>query len=45
MRILPSAKTVRRAEARHARRFLALMGLLTLAFAFVVAVHYLLGWW
>jgi hypothetical protein len=45
MRMLPSAKTVRRAEARQARRFLAAMGILTLVFAFVVAGHYLLGWW
>ena len=45
MRILPSPKTVRRAEARFARRFLALMGVLTLVFAVVVAVHYVFGWW
>jgi hypothetical protein len=45
MRILPSETTVRRAEARLARRFFALMGIATLVFAFVVAVHYVLGWW
>ncbi len=45
MRILPSVKTVQRAEARFARRFLALMGIVVLVFGFVVAVHYLFGWW
>lgn len=45
MRILPSEKTVQRAEARLARRFLALMGIATLVFGFVVAVHYLFGGW
>ena len=33
------------AEARLARRFLALMGIATLAFGLIVAGHYLLGWW
>ncbi len=45
MRILPSEKTVQRAEARLARRFLALMGITTLVFGVVVAVHYLFGRW
>ena len=45
MTIIPSVKTVRRAKARLARRFLVAMFILTLAFAAIVAVHYLLGWW
>ena len=44
MRFLPSPRTVRRAEARMARRFFALMALVTAVFAVVVAVHYLLSW-
>jgi hypothetical protein len=43
MRFLPSPKTVRRAEARAARRFFKLMGLVTLVFALIVAIHYVLG--
>ena len=45
MTIIPSAKTVRRAKARLARRFFVAMFILMLAFAAIVAVHYLLGWW
>ena len=44
MTIIPSVKTVRRAKARLARRFLVAMFILTLAFAAIVAINYLLGW-
>jgi hypothetical protein len=42
---IPSAKTIERAKARLARRFFALMTIAAVAFALVVAVHWLLGWW
>ena len=45
MRMFPSGSEVRRAERRLLRRFFATMFLLTILFAAIVAVHYLLGWW
>ena len=45
MTIIPSVKTVRRAKARLARRFFVAMFIVTLAFAAIVAIHYLLRWW
>ena len=45
MAIIPSTKAVRRAKARLARRFFVAMAIVTVAFAAIKAIHYLLGWW
>jgi hypothetical protein len=45
MRVFPSEREVRRAEARMGRRVFGAMAIVTLWFGVVVGVHYLLGWW
>jgi hypothetical protein len=45
MRVFPSHREVRRARLRFTLRFYAAMAMVTLAFAAIVAGHYLLGWW
>ena len=45
IRILPTRREVRRAEARLLRRFFGVMAIVTIVFAVIVAGHYLTGWW
>jgi hypothetical protein len=45
IRLFPSHREVRRAQARLVARFFATMAIVTVTFVFIVAVHYLLGWW
>lgn len=45
IRVLPTRREVRRAEARLVWRFFGIMAILTIVFALIVAGHYLTGWW
>jgi len=45
MKIFPSERDRQRADTRTVIRFFGVMAILTLAFAAIVAVHYLLAWW
>jgi len=45
IKLFPSRRDVRRAETRLLLRFFGVMGVVTVAFGVIVAVHYLLGWW
>ena len=45
MRTFGTYRELRRANNRILGRFFAAMFVVALAFAFIVGVHYLLGWW
>ena len=45
MRMFRSQRDLDRSSNKVLGRFFATMFVLTLAYGFVVAVHYLLGWW
>ncbi|MEP7307928.1 MAG: hypothetical protein ABJA98_20685 [Acidobacteriota bacterium] len=45
MKFRHSYREMRRAEVRTIGWFFAIMAVVTLAFAVIVAVHYLLAWW
>lgn len=45
IRVFPTQREVRRAQARLVIRFFYVMAVVTLLFAIIVAVHYRLGWW
>jgi hypothetical protein len=45
MKVFPSERTRNRADTRTVVGFFAAMAILTLTFAAIVAVHYLLAWW
>ena len=45
MRLFRSQRELDRSTNRLIGRFFATMFIVTLAFAAIVAVHYLLGWW
>ena len=45
MRLFRSQRDLDRSANRLLGRFFVTMFIVTLAFAAVVAVHYLLGWW
>ena len=45
MPLLRSRSQMHRARFRFVVRFFTVMAVVALAFAAIVAVHYLLGWW
>jgi hypothetical protein len=45
MRLFRSQRDLDRSTNRLIGRFFTTMFLVTIAFAVIVAVHYLLGWW
>ena len=45
MKVFPSERARQRADRRTVVRFFAAMAILTLTFAAIVAVRYLLAWW
>jgi hypothetical protein len=45
MKVFPSERNRNRADTRTVVGFFGVMAIITLAFAAIVAAHYLLGWW
>ena len=45
IRLFPTYRQVRRAQARLVLRFFAVMAIVALVFIAIVAGHYLLRWW
>jgi nitrogen fixation protein FixH len=45
VKIFPSERARQRADTRTVVGFFGVMAVITLAFAVIVAVHYLLAWW
>ena len=45
MRLFPTHREVRQARTRTVLFFFKVIAIVMFAFAAVVAVHYLLGWW
>ena len=45
MRLFPTHREVRQARTRTVLFFFKVIAIVMFAFAAIVAVHYLLGWW